>query len=126
MAIKEFDSRALTYSVADEKDMILTGFIGFLDPAKPTAKQSIEAMQKLWGEIKVLTGDNEIVTKKICRDVGIPINNILLGVDIEKMNDDELKEKMETTNILAKLNPLQKSRIVKLMQAQRTYRWIYG
>lgn len=118
VAIKEFDSRELTYSVADEKDLILTGFIGFLDPAKPTAKESIEAIQKYGVHIKVLTGDNEIVTKKICRDVGIPINNILLGGEIEKMNDDELKEKLETTNILAKLNPLQKSRIVKLMQAK--------
>ncbi|MFI5188517.1 MAG: magnesium-translocating P-type ATPase, partial [Chitinophagales bacterium] len=118
VAIKEFDSRALTYSVADEKDMILTGFIGFLDPAKPSAKESIEAIQKYGVHIKVLTGDNEIVTQKICRDVGIPINNILLGADIEKMSDDDLKEKLETTNILAKLNPLQKSRIVKLMQAK--------
>lgn len=118
VAIKEFDSRALTYSVADEKDMILTGFIGFLDPAKPSAKESIEAIQKYGVHIKVLTGDNEIVTQKICRDVGIPINNILLGADIEKMSDDDLQEKLETTNILAKLNPLQKSRIVKLMQAK--------
>lgn len=118
VAIREFDSRALTYSVDDEKDMILTGFIGFLDPPKPTAKPSIEAMQKLGVSIKVLTGDNEIVTKKICRDVGIPINNILLGAEIEKMPDDQLKEKLETTNVLAKLNPLQKSRIVKLLQAK--------
>jgi Mg2+-importing ATPase len=118
VAIKEFDSRELTYSVMDEKDMILTGFIGFLDPAKPSAKDSIEAIQKYGVHIKVLTGDNEIVTKKICRDVGIPINNILLGGEIENMGDDELKEKLETTNILAKLNPLQKSRIVRLMQAK--------
>jgi Mg2+-importing ATPase len=66
----------------------------------------------------VLTGDNEIVTKKICRDVGISIQNILLGADVEKMDDDALKEALETTNMLAKLNPLQKSRIVKLMQAK--------
>ncbi|MGZ3952564.1 MAG: HAD-IC family P-type ATPase, partial [Flavisolibacter sp.] len=76
------------------------------------------AIQKYGVHIKVLTGDNEIVTKKICRDVGIPINNILLGGDIENMSDEELKEKLETTNILAKLNPLQKSRIVRLMQAK--------
>jgi len=116
IAIKEFDKRELTYSVEDEKDMVLTGFIGFLDPPKPTAKPSIEAIQKLGVDIKVLTGDNEIVTKKICRDVGIPVNNILLGGEIEKMNDDELKEKLGTTTVLAKLNPLQKSRIVKLLQ----------
>ncbi|MDE3214729.1 MAG: magnesium-translocating P-type ATPase, partial [Bacteroidota bacterium] len=67
VAIKEYNERPLTYSVEDEKDMILTGFIGFLDPAKPSAKPSIEALHKLGVEIKVLTGDNEVVTKKICR-----------------------------------------------------------
>jgi Mg2+-importing ATPase len=118
VAIKEFDSRALTYSVADEKDMVLTGFIGFLDPPKPSAKQSIDALQKLKVDVKVLTGDNEIVTKKICKDVGISINSVLLGAELEKMSDDELKEKLETTNVLAKINPLQKSRIVKLLQSK--------
>ncbi|HEU0226620.1 MAG TPA: magnesium-translocating P-type ATPase, partial [Arachidicoccus soli] len=79
VAIKEYDERPLTYSVDDEKNMILTGFIGFLDPAKPSAKPAIEGLQKLGVQVKVLTGDNEVVTKKICKDVGIPINNIVLG-----------------------------------------------
>lgn len=116
VAIKEYNERPLTYSVEDEKDMILTGFIGFLDPAKPSAKPSIEALHKLGVEIKVLTGDNEVVTKKICRDVGIPVNNILLGKDIEAMSDQELKAHIDSVSILAKLSPLQKSRVVKLLQ----------
>lgn len=116
VAVKEFDERPLTYTVEDEKDMILTGFVGFLDPAKPTAKPAIEALHKLGIEIKVLTGDNEVVTKKICRDVGIPVNNILLGKDLELMGDDELKSKIDSISILAKLSPLQKSRVVKLLQ----------
>ena len=82
VAIKEYDDRALTYSIEDECNMTLTGFIGFLDPAKPSAKASIDALQKLGVTIKVLTGDNEVVTKKICREVGIPINKILLGTEI--------------------------------------------
>lgn len=118
VAIKQYDERPLTYSKADECDMILTGFVGFLDPAKPSAKPSIEALHKLGISIKVLTGDNEVVTKKICRDVGIPVNNVLLGKDIEGMDDDELSTRIHDASILAKLSPLQKSRVVKLLQAQ--------
>ena len=116
VAIREFDDRALNYTVTDESHMILTGFIAFLDPAKSSAKVAIEALQKLGISIKVLTGDNEIVTKKICRDVGIPFSKILLGNEIEKMSDYELKEQVAETSILAKLSPAQKSRIVKLLQ----------
>ena len=116
VAIKEFDDRALNYAVEDEKDMVLTGFIGFLDPAKPSAKASIDALQKLGVSMKVLTGDNEIVTKKICREVGIPVNNILMGAQIENMTDEDLKLQLPDVSILAKLSPIQKSRIVKLLQ----------
>ena len=118
VAIKEYDERPLTYSVADETNMTLTGFIGFLDPAKPSAKPSIEALQKLGITIKVLTGDNEIVTKKICKDVGLSVNNVLLGTDIDKMTDKELEEVIDEVTILAKLSPVQKSRVVKMLQAK--------
>jgi Mg2+-importing ATPase len=118
VAIKEFDERALTYSVEVEKEMTVTGFIGFLDPAKPSAKASIEALQKLGVNIKVLTGDNEIVTKKICRDVGISFSKILKGSDIETMNDEQLQQQINDVSILAKLSPVQKSRVVKLLQAK--------
>ncbi|GAA3968056.1 magnesium-translocating P-type ATPase [Mucilaginibacter dorajii] len=118
IAIKEDEKRPLTYAVADESNMVLTGFIGFLDPAKPSAKPAIEGLHKLGVEIKVLTGDNEIVTRKICKDVGIPVQHILLGKDIEHLTDQQLTTKLDETSILAKLSPIQKSRIVKLLQAQ--------
>lgn len=118
VAIKEDDKRPLTYSVADETNMVLTGFIGFLDPAKPSAKPAIEGLQKLGVNIKVLTGDNEIVSKKICRDVGIEVNHTLLGSEVELLSDEQLTQRLDDTNILAKLSPMQKSRIVKLLQAK--------
>lgn len=118
VAIKEYDERPLNYTIADETNMVLTGFIGFLDPAKPSAKPAIEGLQKLGVNIKVLTGDNEIVTKKICRDVGIPVQHILLGKDIERLSDELLTKRLEETNIMAKLSPIQKARIVKLLQAK--------
>lgn len=118
VAIKEYDERPLTYSIADESKMILTGFIAFLDPAKPSAKPSIEALQKLGIQLKVLTGDNEIIAKKICRDVGIPINNILTGNELENISDDELIQRIDDISILAKLSPIQKSRVVKILQSK--------
>ena len=118
VAVKEFDERPLTYSIADESNMIVAGFIGFLDPAKPSAKPSIEALRKLGITLKVLTGDNEIVTKKICRDVGIPINNILLGSELERIGDADLTDRIDEITIFAKLSPAQKSRVVKVLQAK--------
>ena len=118
VAIKEYEERPLNYSIADESNLILTGFIGFLDPAKPSAKPSIEALQKLGVQLKVLTGDNEIVTKKICRDVGIPINNVVLGKELELMNDEDLTARIDDVSIFAKLSPAQKSRVVKVLQAK--------
>ncbi|WP_300599102.1 magnesium-translocating P-type ATPase [Niabella sp.] len=118
VAIREFDDRALTYSVEDEQQLILTGFIGFLDPAKPSARTSIEALQKLGVQVKVLTGDNEVITRKICRDVGIDFNSILLGSEVEQMTDDELRKQIDAVSILAKLSPIQKSRVVSLLQAK--------
>jgi P-type Mg2+ transporter len=118
VAVKEYDERPLTYTKADESDMILTGFIGFLDPAKPSASLAISALHKLGVSIKVLTGDNEIVTKKICKDVGIPFTNVLLGRDLETMSDEELANQIDKVSILAKLSPIQKSRVVKVLQAK--------
>jgi Mg2+-importing ATPase len=118
VAIKEYDERPLTYSIADECNMIMTGFIGFLDPAKPSAKPSIEALHKLGISIKVLTGDNEVVTKKICKDVGIPVNNILMGKDLETITDEELTARIDDISIFAKLSPIQKSRVVKVLQVK--------
>jgi Mg2+-importing ATPase len=118
VAVKEFDERPLTYSIDDECNMVVVGFIGFLDPAKPSAKPSIEALQKLGITLKVLTGDNETVTRKICRDVGIPINNILLGNDLDKITDETLISQIDDISIFAKLSPAQKSRVVKVLQAK--------
>lgn len=117
VAIREFDDRALNYSIEDESNMVLTGFIGFLDPPKPSTRSSIEALLKLGVSIKVLTGDNEIITRKICREVGIPFNEVLLGKQVENMDDEELKVQMSHVSIFAKLSPMQKSRIVKVLQS---------
>lgn len=119
VAIREFEGdHPLNYSVADENNLILTGFIGFLDPAKPSAEPSIKALHKLGIEVKVITGDNDIVAKKICHDVGIPINTIMLGDELENMSDEELSKDMDLYSVFAKVSPLQKQRIVKILRSK--------
>lgn len=119
LAIREFDGdRPANYSVADETNLTLTGFIGFLDPAKPSAKPSIEALHALHIDVKVLTGDNEIVTKKICKDVGIPVQHIMLGNELESISDEELTDRVDGISIFAKLSPLQKVRVVQSLRAK--------
>lgn len=119
VAIREFEGdHPLNYSVADESHLILTGFIGFLDPAKPSAEPSIKALHKLGVEVKVITGDNDIVAKKICHDVGIPINTIMLGDELENMSDEELSKDMDLYSVFAKVSPLQKQRIVKILRSK--------
>ncbi|GAA3022839.1 magnesium-translocating P-type ATPase [Tetragenococcus solitarius] len=106
------------YSVDDEKDMQLLGFICFLDPAKETAKSAIDSLQSHGVAVKVLTGDNDVVAKKVCHDVGIEVNEWLLGNDIEKMTDEELADKVDEVHLFAKLNPQQKSRIIATLQTK--------
>ncbi|HFK5511645.1 TPA: magnesium-translocating P-type ATPase [Elizabethkingia anophelis] len=119
VAIREFEgNHPLNYSVADENNLTLTGFIGFLDPAKPSAEPSIKALHKLGVEVKVITGDNDIVAKKICHDVGIPINNIMLGEELDHISDEELSRNMDLYSIFAKVSPLQKQRIVKVLKSK--------
>ncbi|WP_235891134.1 magnesium-translocating P-type ATPase [Sphingobacterium lumbrici] len=119
VAIREFDgAHPLTYSVEDENQMTLTGFIGFLDPAKPSSKPAIEALQKLGVGVKVLTGDNETVTRKICGDVGIPVQHIINGSELEKISDEELLQQIDEVSVFAKLSPLQKVRVVKALRSK--------
>ncbi len=119
VAIREFDGdHPLNYSVSDENNLTLTGFIGFLDPAKPSAAPSIQALHKLGVEVKVVTGDNDIVAKKICHDVGIPVNTIMLGDELDNISDEELSKDMELYSVFAKVSPLQKQRIVKILRSK--------
>jgi Mg2+-importing ATPase len=106
------------FSVADENKMVLMGFLAFLDPPKESAPAAIKALLELGVDVKILTGDNELVTKKICKEVGLSIKNVLLGNDIEKMTDDELSKIVEETTIFAKLSPMQKSQIIKALRSK--------
>ena len=103
----------------DECDLILKGYVAFLDPPKVSAARAIEALQKHGVTVKVLTGDNDLVTRKVCREVGLNADDILLGSKVETMTDDELADAVETTHIFARLSPAHKQRIIRALQRKR-------
>ena len=105
------------YSIQDESDMIFAGYIGFLDPPKPSAASAIRTLQEQGVQVKILTGDNEIVTRKVCKEVGLDIGEPVLGYEIDHLPEKVLAKLAERTTVFAKLNPMQKSRVIKALQA---------
>ena len=117
IAQKNNPSPVGTFGVKDECDMTLIGYLAFLDPPKESAATAIKALKEHGVVTKILTGDNEKVTRTICKQVGLKVNNMLLGPDIELMSDDELLNKAETTEVFAKLTPDQKARVVSILRS---------
>lgn len=116
VAYKEIDPAKKVFNIEDEKDLILVGFLAFFDPPKQSVKETIEDLKALGVDVKILTGDNEFVTEKVCRDVGMKFDEILLGKDIEKLNGDELDEKVKNISVFAKLSPYDKEKIIKSLR----------
>ena len=106
------------YKVDDESDLILLGFLAFLDPPKDTAKEALQRLASLDVHVKVLTGDNEIITAYICKEVGMPVEQLLLGSQIETMSEGELAAAAGTTSVFARLAPAHKERIIRALQSQ--------
>lgn len=117
VAAKEVPPNKETYGVADESELTLIGYVAFLDPPKESTAPAIKALAEHGVAVKVLTGDNELVTAKICREVGLEQQGVLLGSDIERMSDKVLAEAVESHNVFAKLTPSHKERIVRLLKA---------
>lgn len=115
VAYKNIESPKAIYSKKDESGLVLRGYLAFLDPAKPTVKESLGALEELGIEIKVLTGDNEIITDKICRDVSLHVKGVITGFQMENIQDAELERLVEKTTIFARLNPIQKERVIKAL-----------
>ena len=106
------------FSVADEADMVLIGYLAFLDPPKESAALAVKALQENGVSVKVLTGDNDKVTRCVCRHVGIPAKRIVLGTEVDQMTDKQLARAAETVSVFAKLSPQQKARIITVIREQ--------
>ena len=111
-------SDAPVYSVKDESELILMGFLAFLDPPKDTATAALKRLHGLNVDVKVLTGDNEIITAYICKEVGISVEHLLVGSKIETMSETELAEAAGTTSVFARLAPAHKERIIHALQSK--------
>ncbi len=104
------------FAVKDENEMVLIGYLAFLDPPKETTAAAIQGLHEYGVEVKVLTGDNERVTRAICQQVGLAVENLLLGSEVEEMDDERLREVVEVTTVFAKLSPQQKTRVVTALR----------
>jgi Mg2+-importing ATPase len=117
VATKKLDKRP-AYSKADECQLVLTGYLAFLDPPKDTSIKAIAALRQHGVAVKVLTGDNDLVTRKVCTEVGIHAEKIILGSQVETMSDPQLTDAVGCTDVFARLSPAHKQRIVKALQAK--------
>ena len=105
-------------SLADERDLVLRGYVAFLDPPKKTAGPALEALHQHGVAVKILTGDNQFISRKVCKDVGLVADPMLLGKDVEKMSDPELGEAAEKTTLFARLSPAHKERVIRALRGK--------
>jgi Mg2+-importing ATPase len=117
VAYKTLPPGPAAYTVADEAEMILLGYIAFLDPPKESAAQAISKLSDYGVAVKVLTGDNDLVTRHVCRQVGLPFDTVLLGRDIAAMSDAELATRVGAVTIFAKLAPGEKARVIRALRS---------
>jgi len=116
VSYKNVGGEKQVYSINDENDMVFLGFVAFIDPPKETARESLQLLSKAGVELKIITGDNELVTRKICEQLGFEIKGVVLGNEIAQMQDDALARVVEDANIFARVTPIQKDRIIRALK----------
>jgi len=119
IASKDVEPKDAGYGRDDEKDLILNGYLAFLDPPKDTAAAAIRALQQHGVSVKVVTGDNDLVARKVCSEVGLPTEHTLLGAQIEEMTNEELADAAARTTLFARVSPAHKQRIIHALQLRR-------
>ncbi len=119
IAYRDLSNEKKHFDKNDERNLTFKGFAAFLDPPKQTVKEAIQKLEKLGVSLKILSGDNELVTEKICREVNLPIQGIMIGDEVDKLNDAELREVCDRISVFVRLVPLQKERVIKALQANK-------
>jgi len=117
VSYKKLREEKPVYSVNDESEMVFLGFVAFLDPPKETARESLQLLSKAGVELKILTGDNELVTRKTCEHLGFEIKGIVLGSELAQMHDEALQRMVEEANVFARVTPAQKDRIITALKS---------
>jgi Mg2+-importing ATPase len=116
ISYREFTREKTTFAAADESDMILLGYIAFFDPPKETTAQSLKALKDAGVAVKILTGDNDLVTRKVCKDVGIDVEHLVTGPQLQGLSSEQLVETAEKATVLARLSPTQKEQVIQALQ----------
>ena len=116
VAYKPVDSERRNFAVADEAELIFLGLLSFFDPPKEGVAQTIADLEALGIKIKILTGDNDLISKKVCEEVGIPIERILVGTEMDKMTNEALARAVDHVSLFARLTPAQKDRVIHLLK----------
>jgi len=117
ISYREFTREKTTFSAADESDMILLGYIAFLDPPKESTAQALKALKDAGVAVKILTGDNDLVTRKVCKDVGIDVEHLVTGPELVGLTPEQLVETAEKATVLARLSPTQKEQVIEALQS---------
>src|SRR5262249_55186338 len=115
VAYKDITDTRPIYRSGDESGLTLLGYIAFLDPPKESAGRAIAALARSGVQVKILTGDNDIITRKICREVGVPTDDVLLGGELDELTDQKLAQRLETATVCAKVSPAQKARVIEAL-----------
>jgi Mg2+-importing ATPase len=115
VATKELGGKQLC-SKEDERELVLRGYVAFLDPPKDTVARALQALHEHGVKVKILTGDNHLISRKVCQDVGLPADPMLLGGDVERMSDPELAEAAQKATLFARLSPAHKERVIRALQ----------
>ena len=117
IAYREYDRTQSVFAAADESELVLLGYVAFVDPPKETAAQAIEALSRSGLGVKILTGDNELVTSKVCRDVGMDASRVLTGPQLAAMDPVTFSREVQAVNVFARLTPDQKELVIKSLRA---------
>jgi Mg2+-importing ATPase len=117
VATKDLSGKQIC-SKDDERELVLRGYVAFLDPPKNSAARALEALHQHGVAVKILTGDNPLISRKVCKDVGLLADPMLLGGDVEKMSDPELGEAAEKTTLFARLSPAHKERVIRALRGK--------
>ncbi|MGD0728253.1 MAG: magnesium-translocating P-type ATPase [Spirochaetia bacterium] len=118
IAYREFPRDKTVFAAADESDLILLGYIAFLDPPKESTAQSLKALKDAGVAVKILTGDNDLVTRKVCKDVGIDVEHLVTGPQLQGLTPEQLVETAEKATVLARLSPTQKEQVIQALQSK--------
>jgi Mg2+-importing ATPase len=117
LATKELTGKQIC-TKTDERELVLRGYVAFLDPPKSTAARALEALHRHGVTVKILTGDNPLISRKVCKDVGLAADPMLLGADVERLSDEELGEAVEKTTLFARLSPAHKERVIRMLRVK--------